>query len=236
MSVASKAKSPKNAKPKQSSSTGIWIVVGGLILLAIVVGLLYLNNRSTTTTISAPDVPAEWINGTSLGNPEAAAVIHIYEDFLCPACQQWTEQVEPNLKREFVNTGTARLEFHQFPLDQHNPGAFQAAMATECAADQNMFWPYHDRVFQAAASRGQAGTTIDALIGYADEVGLDKSALQSCINNLTHRDAIAQSITEIQQLGLTSTPSIMVGDKLMENPFDYNALKAEIEAQIATGS
>ncbi len=235
MTTASKLKSKSSAKgAKQSSSAGLWLVVGAVALLAIVVVVLVLNQRSGAITVSAPDVPAEWIEGTTLGSPDAPVTVQLWEDFLCPACQQWTAQVKPQLMAD-VQAGTVRLEFHQFPLQQHNPGALMAANATECAADQNQFWPYHDRVFQAATTRGQAGTTFEELVSYARELGLDDNALRSCMNNLTHNSAVAASLTQAGQLGLSSTPSVLVNGRLMENPFNYNALKAAIEAAAAGG-
>lgn len=235
MTVAGKSKS-KSAK-QSSSSTGIWLIVGGVVLLALVALVLWLNNRSAgPASVAAPDVPAEWINGATIGNPEAVVVLQAWEDFLCPSCQQWTSQVKPTFFDEYVKSGKVRMEFHQFPLQQHNPGAIMAAQASLCAADQNQFWPYHDRIFQAAAQRGQAGTTFDALISYAGELGIDENAMRTCMNNLTYQNDVVTSLTTAQQMGLTSTPSILVGGKLIASPFNYNELKAEIDAQLAAGS
>lgn len=234
MSLASKAKT-KSAKPAQKSNVGLWLIVGGVLLVALVVLVLFLNNRQTTPAASATltDIPAEWIDGTKLGSPDAPVVIWAYEDFLCPACQQWTAQVKPQLVEDYVKTGKVRLEFNQFPLQQHNPGAIMAAQASECAADQDLFWPYHDRVFQGASSRGQAGTTFESLLGYAGDAGLDEEAMRTCMTNLTHQTTVVESLNRASQLGLSSTPSILVDGQLMPNPFNYNELAAAIEAGAA---
>lgn len=226
MTTATKAKSRK----KQNGSAGIWLIIGAVLLLGLVVLLLWLNNRPTVTTFAAPDVPAEWIDGKTLGSPDAPVVVQMWEDFLCPACQQFADTIKPQLVDDFVKSGGVRLEFHQFPLQQHAPGALMAANATECAADQNMFWPYHDRVFQAATQRGQAGLVFDELVKYTGETGLDQSQFRTCMNNLRFNNEVAQSLTQAQQLGLNSTPSVLVNGALVENPFNYNALTAQINA------
>jgi protein-disulfide isomerase len=223
----------KSKSKKQSSSAGIWIILGAALLLALVVLLLWLNNRSTAVALTQPEVPAEWISGKSLGDPNAPVVVQMWEDFLCPACQQFANTVKPQLIEDFVKAGTVRLEFHQFPLDQHAPGAQMAANASECAADQNLFWPYHDRVFVAAQQRGQAGVVYDQLVTYAGEAGLDTEQFRSCMNSLQFNEAVAASLTEAQQLGLNSTPSILVNGVLAPEPFNYNALTAQIEAASA---
>lgn len=235
MNRASQLKS-KNAKGQSSSSAGIWLVGGAILVLALVVLVLVLSQRSGVTPVAAPDVDTGWVDGKSMGDPAAPVTIQMWEDFLCPACQQWTSQVKPTLFEEYVKTGKVRLEFRQFPLQQHAPGAQMAAQASECAADQNQFWPFHDRIFQMASQRGQDGVTYDALMGYASEVGLDTAQMKSCVDNLTHQANVADSVTQAQQMGLSSTPSILVNGQLIENPFNYNLLKAAIDAQLEPAS
>lgn len=222
---------PKPKSKKQSSSAGIWIVIGAVLLLGLVVLLLWLNNRpAATAAVTQPDVPAEWISGKSMGDPNAPVVVQMWEDFLCPACQQFVSTIKPQLINDFVKPGTARIEFHQFPLSQHAPGSMMAANAAECAADQNSFWPYSDTLFTNAEQRGQAGLVYDQLVTYAGTVGLDTAKFSTCMNNLQFNNDIAASLTQAQQLGLNSTPSILVNGTLVAEPFDYNALAAQINA------
>ena len=68
MTTSTKAKSKSK---KQSSSAGIWIIIGAVLLLGLVVLLLWLNNRPTVVSVAQPEVPAEWISGKSLGDPNA---------------------------------------------------------------------------------------------------------------------------------------------------------------------
>jgi protein-disulfide isomerase len=139
---------------------------------------------------------------------------------MCPACRQWTTNVEPQLIEDYVKTGQVRIEFHQFPLSIHAPGAEMAAQASLCANDQGSFWPYHNRLFPAQ-DQGQAGYTIDALVRYADELGLDSRALMDCMSSQKYRDQVTASVNEAIALGLNATPSILVNGVRMENPFDY---------------
>lgn len=235
MTSSTKPKSAPSAKARKtgaaSSNVGLWIVGAAVLLVVLVVLLLWMNQRGTAAPVAAqPDVPAEWINGNVVGDPNAPVVVQAWEDFLCPACQQWTTAVEPQLFEDFVKTGKVRLEFRQFPLQQHAPGAQMSSQASLCAVDQNMFWPYHDRLFQAASTRGQAGVEIGNLTAFAREVGMDEAAFLRCMNNQEKAAAMNQELTQAQQLGLNSTPSILVNGQLVANPFDYNALISAINA------
>jgi protein-disulfide isomerase len=140
------------------------------------------------------------------------------------------------LIEDYIKPGQVRLEFHQFPLSIHAPGAEMGAMASLCANDQNAFWPYHNRLFPAQ-DQGQAGFTIDALVRYADELGLDSRALMDCMSSQKYRSDVTASGNEAISLGLNATPSILVNGTKINNPFDYNEIKVAIDnALAASGS
>jgi protein-disulfide isomerase len=191
-----------------------------------------LSGRPTVASTEQPDVVPGWIDRTSLGNPEAAVTVQAWEDFLCPACGQWNSAIKPRLFEDYVSQGTVLLEFHQFPLQIHAPGAAMGAMASECAADQGAFWPYHERLFAEAANRGQAGFQLQNLVNYAGDLNLDEEVFQECMVSQTHRDAVNESVNQAVAMGLNSTPSVLVNGRPVD-PFDYGALQAEIDRLLA---
>lgn len=235
-SSVSGVRTTRTRRKTDNNNIGIWIVGISAAIVLVVVLAVALSNRPKTVAVESPDIPAEWLVGTAMGNPEAPVTIQAWEDFVCPACRQWTSTVEPQLIQEYIKTGKVRLEFHQFPLSIHAPGAEMAAMASLCMNEQNAFWPYHNRLFPAQ-DQGQAGFTIDALVQYADELGYDSAALLDCMSSQKYREEITESGQQAVQLGLNATPSILVQGTRMNNPFDYNEVKAAIESALtAAGS
>lgn len=232
-STAANLRTTKTRRRSDNNNIGIWIVGISAAVVLVVVLAVALSNRPSTVAVAAPDVPAEWLVGTTMGSPDAPVVVQAWEDFVCPACRQWTSTIEPKLIDEYVKTGKVRIEFHQFPLSIHAPGAEMGAMASLCANDQNAFWQFHNRLFPAQ-DQGQAGFTIDALVRYADELGLDSGAFMDCMSSQKYRDEVTTSGNEAIQLGLNATPSIIVNGTRMNNPFDYEGeVKAAIESGIA---
>lgn len=233
-STAANLRANKTRRKNESGSNiGIWIVGVSAAIVLVVVLAIALGNRPTAVSTSAPELPAEWLNGTTMGNPDAPVTIQAWEDFMCPACRQWTTTVEPQLIEEYIKAGQVRLEFHQFPLSIHAPGAEMAAQASLCANDQGAFWPYHNRLF-LAQDQGQAGFTIDALVRYADELGLDSRALMDCMSSQQYRDEVAASGSQAISMGLNATPSVLVNGVRMNNPFDYEGeMKTLIENALA---
>jgi len=223
----------KSTKRSGDSKIGLWLIGASVAIVAIVVAIIVFNEQRTASApVAQPDVPAEWIDRTSLGSPEALVVVQLWEDFLCPSCQDFSRTIKPQIVEEYVKTGQVRLEFHHFPLQQHAPGSFMAALAAECAADQNLFWPYHDKAFQVISVEQQGGATFEKLSEFAATAGLDVAKFQACLNSQQHQPTINESLTQAGQLGLRFTPSVIVDGALLEDS-SYANVKANIDAALA---
>lgn len=224
----------KNAKIGTArANIGLWLIGASVAIVAIVVTIIVLNEQRTVSApVAQPDVPIDWINRTSLGSPDAPVVVQLWEDFLCPACQTFSRTVKPQIVEEYVQTGKVRLVFNHFPLQQHAPGSFLTALAAECAADQNLFWPYHDKAFQVISVEQQRGATYEKLTEFARASGLNVNDFQACMTAQRHQPAINASLAQAGQLGLRFTPSIIVDGQLLENS-SYPSIKAAIDTALA---
>ncbi|MGZ4158725.1 MAG: DsbA family protein, partial [Bacteroidia bacterium] len=79
----------------------------------------------------------------------------MWEDFQCPACGNFTRQIEPTIVDRYVVPGSVRLTFHDDAFIGQE--SLDAASAARCAGDQGKFWPYHDWLFanQNGENEGQ---------------------------------------------------------------------------------
>jgi protein-disulfide isomerase len=203
-----------------------------VVLVLLVVWIIQRNRPVETASIEEFALPPAWINGKNLGNPDAPVVIQAWEDFLCPHCREWSATVVPRLFNEYIKTGDVRLEYHSLPLQGFEPGSSMAALAAECAAEQNLFWPYHDRLFEAQ-DQGQAGYTIEELTRLAAVAGLNESQFSQCMASQQHLDSVQQSVQQANELAITGTPTVFVNGQRVTNSFDYAGLKAEIDRHLA---
>jgi len=102
--------------------------------LLIIPSLLPAGDINSITPIERPNV-----NGKALGDPNAPVKIDVYEDFQCPACKSYTENIEPRIVQDFVATGQVYYVYRFFPfLDDQalSKESDQAANASMCAAEQ----------------------------------------------------------------------------------------------------
>lgn len=83
-----------------------------------------------------------------LGNTNAPVTIIEFSDYQCPFCEAFFTQTEPQIKKDYIDSGKVKFYYRDYPLSQIHPGAQKAAEAARCAGDQNKYWQYHDLVFQ----------------------------------------------------------------------------------------
>jgi protein-disulfide isomerase len=215
---------------KGNSSLAIWLIGGAVIfviLLVIVINIVNSNNSlGSGGEVTQPDLPAEWIVGSSMGNPDAKVVVDAYEDFLCSHCLEWTTTIKPQLLENYIKPGKVRFVYHPFPLSGFAPGSNMAALASYCATDQNAFWPYHDRLFGAQRG-GQGAFTLEKLTDYAAELGLNQSDFTSCLSSMKHQSAVDASLQEGVGKGVQGTPAIYINGNAINS--DYPTIQAELD-------
>ena len=112
----------------------------------------------------------------------------------------------------------------------HEPGASYGAMAAECAADQDAFWPYQDQLFATSTSRGANGYTISNLIKIAEDMALDVDTFRRCLTQFEHQAAVQKSVDNALSLGLPGTPSVIIDGKVLADPSDFNLISSAVDA------
>ncbi len=142
-----------------------------------------------------------------LGNADAPNLIEEFSDFECPACAIISPQLEDMVRK---NPDIARLEFHYFPLNYHKY-AFKAAEAAECTNDQGKFWKYAKVLF-----KNQKNLTQDALVTYAQNLKLDTTIFEECLNSGAKQGRIKNDMNEAHSRQLKYTPSIYVNGQLVK--------------------
>lgn len=83
-----------------------------------------------------------------LGKENAPVTLIEFSDYECPFCGRHYNQTEPQIKKDYIDTGKVKFYYRDYPLSQIHPGAQKSAEAARCAADQNKYWEYHDALFE----------------------------------------------------------------------------------------
>jgi len=143
------------------------------------------------------------------GDPRAKVTIVEYSDFQCPSCASVDPTVHKYLE---LYKGKIRLIYKYYPLPRIHENAMTSAHAAECAASQDHFWPYHDRLFETQLSWAKLQDPATSFMAIAEEVHLDIQKFQACYADPSPLKIIEADSQEAQAHQITSTPTFFIGD------------------------
>ena len=164
------------------------------------------------------------------GNDNARITIIAYESLTCSHCANFHKDVYPLLKKDYIDTGLAKIEFRHFPLDI---AAFNAAKIAQCNYDQGL------EILESLYSNQQEwvrGSSIedvnDNLKNFIEKEGF-KINFEKCINNKNIEDFVLNDRVEgVKNFKVNATPTIIINNKKFEKSLNYKNLKKILEKLI----
>jgi protein-disulfide isomerase len=133
----------------------------------------------------------------------AAAPVRIVEfsDFECPYCRAEEQTVKDVLAKYGDRVA---LAYRDFPLTNIHPKAQLAAEASRCAAEQDKYWEYHDRLF------ANPGLESKDLKAHATALGLDTGKFNTCLDDRKEKAAVDKDAEDGRAAGVTGTPIFFI--------------------------
>jgi protein-disulfide isomerase len=170
------------------------------------------------------DVPTG--DNPSIGPADAAITIIEFSDYQCPYCRKWHIEVWPKLQAAYP--GKIRLVYRDFPLYSIHTEAEPAAIAADCAGEQNVYWEYHSLLFSDQLPLGQ-----DAFEKYASQVYLDLNQFKQCLSMKKYKDAVYQDYEFASNLGVSSTPTFFINGIPFVGAQPFEKFKELIDKELA---
>ena len=200
--------------------------------------LKLLQNQLPTKQVIEP-VRISIDNDPIIGNPDAPITIVEFSDFQCPFCARFHTQTLPLILEEYIEQGKVKLVFRDFPIQSIHPNALPAAVAAECANDQNKFREMHDMLFEKQTDWNKL-ETVDALSmfsQYASGMQLDEELFDSCLTSGKHISEIKKDLDDGRDYGVSGTPGFFVGnDQIgfveLKGAQPFESFKKIIDAQL----
>lgn len=147
----------------------------------------------------------------ALGDPDAPVAMVVFSDYRCPFCAKFSRDTQPELVERFVDDGTLRIEWRDYPI--FGDESMLAARAGRAAAEQGKFWEFNDAVFAAAPDRAKADLTEAALISFAEQAGVpDIDRFTAGMRSADYDDAINADLAQGSSIGVPSTPAFLIND------------------------
>ena len=186
------------------------------IIIAFFTGLTFNLNAETKRIVS--------------GNVNAKITIIAYESLTCSHCADFHKEVYPKLKKDYIDTGLAKIEFRHFPLDI---AALNASKIAQCKQDQSL------KILESLYSNQQAwvkGNTIEEvnenLKKFLQNEGFNID-FEKCINDKDIEDFVLNDRVEgTKNFKVNATPTIIINNKKFEKSLNYKNLKKTLEKLI----
>ena len=179
---------------------------------------------------SFSNLNAEEIKRIIVGNKDAKITIIAFESLTCSHCANFHKNVYPELKKEYLDTGLAKIEFRHFPLDI---AAFNASKVAQCKNDGNAdileSLYANQQKWVKGSSIEEANKNLQIFLKN-EGFSID---FESCVNNKNIEDFVLNDRIEgAKNFKISSTPTIIINNKKFEKKLNYKNLKKALEKMI----
>ncbi len=157
--------------------------------------------------------------GTVSGNPQGDVKLVVFFDYACPYCRQGHADVARLLRED----PKLQVIYRDFPV--LSPASTEAAMASLSAATQGQYRKFHDAMFDSPGRVSLVRT-----MGIVKGVGLSEDKVTADLKNAALKAELDRNLVLGRDLGLTGTPSYVVGDRIMSGAVGYERLKEAVAA------
>jgi protein-disulfide isomerase len=157
------------------------------------------------------------------GNPAGDVTVVTYMDYACGFCRASL----PEIERLTAADKGVRIVYRELPvLSAQSRTAAEWSLA---AAEQGKFLPFHTALYAA-------GQLSDASIAAAAaKAGLDQARARQAIASPAVQAEIEKNLRTAGTLGMTGTPSWVIGDRVTSGAIDYDALLQQVKDARSTG-
>ena len=177
-----------------------------------------MSNEEMTAKLSLPVGERDHASGSV----SASVTLVEYGDYECPHCGH----AHPIVKAVQSAMGDKlKFVFRNFPLAQAHAHAQHAAESAEIAGDGGRFWEMHDTLFE-----NQTSLTDDDLIGYAEEIGVDKETFAEELKGHTKQERVREDFMSGVKSGVNGTPTFFINGVRHDDSWDQETLLAALKA------
>jgi len=230
-----------------SRSTLTHALVAVIFLLIGVVGGALLGGRGIDSTeldqvvrqaVGEAVADLEFTDNTNAADPNAALVdddpfvgpvdapvtLVEFSDFYCGFCGRFAaETLQPLLAKY---EGQIRFVYRDMPIIG-GAASFQAAIAAECAAEQDKFMEFHTVLFANTDKR-----TREDVIGFAKDLGIDEDVFTACLDNQEMANEVTLDYLDGQALGITGTPAFYINGRFISGAQPFETFVLLIDAEL----
>lgn len=165
------------------------------------------------------------------GDIDAPVVMTEWADYRCPYCSVFAEDTFPELQ-PLIDDGTLRVEFRDMAI--FGEDSVRSAAAARAAGQQGLFWEFQAALFAELPNEGHPDVSDELVMQLAEQVGVgDLAAFEIAYQSEEVRNLVTADTEEAQSLGITSTPTFVIGTEVVSGAQPIEVFQQVIEEQAA---
>ncbi len=168
----------------------------------------------------------------AIGRADAPVTLIKYASLTCPYCREFQRTTFPQLKREYIDTGTVRFILREFPIGFQS-GA--ATIALRCAKPERYFELYGKFMAQQNAWVSQE-VRRDPIFKIASQVGMTRAEFDACYENQGMISALNAVKERGRTLGVIGTPNFFVNGRLIKTVIGMPEIRQLVDPIVAGGA
>jgi protein-disulfide isomerase len=162
----------------------------------------------------------------TLGKADAPVTLVEYASLTCPHCADFHNNVLPEIKKEFIDTGKVRLVYRDFPLDRI---ALAGSMIAQCSG-RDRYFGFLQVLFQSQSQWVRASNPIEALAQIARLGGVTQAEVDACLKNEAQEKAILQKrLDASNRYKINSTPTLIINGRKFPGGLSLPHFKAVLD-------
>ena len=238
----------KQARPLMPKIGYTQILVVALVICAYFLGvystkLNAFQNGTTVQGAQAQALPSPTPGVVNVGvgsypmrgNKNAKVTVVEFGDLRCPYCEQFYQNVESQMVKDYVDTGKIKFYFRNYAF--LGPASDVAANAAACANAQGKFWQMENYLYEHQPPETDTTMyTVDNLTQVAGNLGMDTGQFNTCLSANKYNSIVTTDLADGQKAGVSGTPTIFIDGIPVVGAQPYSVFKTLIDQELAKKS
>lgn len=159
-----------------------------------------------------------------LGSDEAPITMILYYNYSCSSCRLFLSETFLSVKKDFIDEGLVKaiLKPVEFAGNKVNRLDMEAIL---CMNKMGLFYPMNEYLLLRHDTHQSTQTIMDELASINNE-------LLQCIETHESQQQILRNNNQLQEIIGTSTPTIVINNKIYLGSFPYTAFKRLLEREL----
>jgi protein-disulfide isomerase len=164
-----------------------------------------------------------------MGDPNAPVTIVEYASLTCPHCASFHKNTLPEIKKDYIDTGKAKLVFREVYFDQYG---LWAGMIARCGGD-GPYFGYVGTLYEKQQEWARSQDIVGELQRIGRLGGLSADRMQACLSD----EAFMTSLVEDFQKNagadqINATPTFIVNGEKVSGAISAQEMSALIDKHL----